>query len=732
MVSKQRYITNFPISWKEFVTLKKFLCWLLCLMLCLSLLPFAAAEDTMYTYRSDFAADTDGWYARSTGGASLTVADGALTIAGRDQDWHSPGRDFPLEDGAEYQLSVQVRQSSMDSANLMISIAHKTPDGAETYENIAFGSAKKDQWTTLTGKYKAGDFITYVLYVETSGAGELEYTMKDFTVTQLTAAAPKAEAPAAEQIDPLTLPALKEVYAGQFDVGCAVNGWDAMNAQRLGIYAHQFNIFTHENDLKPDSVLDVNGSRRQVSESGDQTAVSITLSKARPLMQYCMDNGIKMHGHVLVWHNQTPEAFFHEDYDVSKPYLTRDVMLGRLENYIKTVLTTVQTQFPGVIVSWDVVNEAVTDSSASLRQSNWTKVVGEDFVNQAFAFARKYADEGVMLYYNDYSTPYEPKLTGICNLLDSLIADGNIDGYGFQCHYQLGSPSYSQLRAAFERIASKGLKLRVSELDITIANTSEATLTQQADRYQRLFGIFSQYADQMEAVQLWGVTDDRSWKSAEHPLLFDKNLQPKPAFWALTDPSQLDAQEEAPAEENTALPVAKAVYGLSALESAEAIPMVASLSADYSEGGKVSAVGKAAWDEGNLYVQVTVTDPWLNASSPNSYEQDSVEIFVDESNNRSVTYDGDDHHYRVNYKGEVTIDNGFDTISAAVTETETGFVALFTMPFTKDVKAGDQLGFDIRYNDAAPDGVRRLMNFCDASDTGWNDPTVFGLLELTK
>ena len=65
-------------------------------------------------------------------------------------------------------------------------------------------------------------------------------------------------------------------------------------------------------------------------------------------------------------------------------------------------------------------------------------------------------------------------------------------------------------------------------------------------------------------------------------------------------------------------------------------------------------------------------------------------------------------------------------------QTETGFVALFTMPFTKDVKAGDQLGFDIRYNDAAPDGVRRLMNFCDASDTGWNDPTVFGLLELTK
>ena len=66
------------------------------------------------------------------------------------------------------------------------------------------------------------------------------------------------------------------------------------------------------------------------------------------------------------------------------------------------------------------------------------------------------------------------------------------------------------------------------------------------------------------------------------------------------------------------------------------------------------------------------------------------------------------------------------------TLTDNGFTALFTMPFTKTVKAGDQLGFDLRYNDAAPDGVRRLMNFCDASDTGWNDPNVFGLLELTK
>ncbi len=709
--------------------MKRLLCLLFSLLL---LLPTAAmAQDALFTYQSDFSADTNGWYARSTGGASLSVADGALTITGRGQDWHSPGRDFPLENAGEYSLSAQVYQNSVDNASLMISIAHKTADGAETYENIAFANVPKGQWTTLSGKYTAGDFTTYVLYVETSGAAELEYSMKDFTVTQTKAGQKPAPAAAGDSIDPMTLPALKDVYADKFDVGCAVNGWDAANPQKMEVYAHQFNIMTHENDLKPDSVLDVNASRKLAKD--DPTAVAISLSKGASLLKYCQENGIKVHGHVLVWHNQTPEAFFHEEYNPAKPFVTREVMLGRLENYIKEVLTAAQTQYPGVIVSWDVVNEAVADGSASLRQSNWTKVVGEDFVNQAFAFARKYADPGVQLYYNDYSTPYEPKLTGICNLLDSLIADGNIDGYGFQCHYQLGSPSYTQLRSAFQRIAEKGIKLRVSELDITISDTSEATLLRQAERYQRLFDLYSQYADQMEAVQVWGVTDDRSWKSAEHPLLFDKNLQPKYAFWALTDPTQLPAAEEEAVEAPASLPVAKAVYGLDAIESAEVIAMNASLSADYTEGGKVSVTGKAAWDEKNLYVQMTVTDPWLNASSPNSYEQDSVEIFVDEKNDRSATYGDDDHHYRVNYKGDLTIDAGFDTVTADVQLTETGFTALFTMPFTAiEAKEGVQLGFDMRYNDAAPDGVRRLVNFADASDTGWNDPTVFGLLELTK
>ncbi|MBQ3157166.1 MAG: endo-1,4-beta-xylanase [Clostridia bacterium] len=697
------------------------------LILALGLGAWAALAENDLPYQADFSAGTDGFYARSTGGAQLTVADGVLSITGRSDSWHSPGRDFQLEKGKEYYVSAELWQESGANANMVLSIAHKDASGKETYERITSGYVPSGKWTELSGKFKAGDYASNTLYVETVRAAEMDFSMKNFTITEV---APPA--PTATPMPPITaqegpLPALKEVYSELFDLGCAVNEWDAANKSRMTFYGSQFNIMTHENALKPDSVFDLNASRKLVKD--DPTAVAVNFNKASSLLNYCQANGIKVHGHVLVWHNQTPEAFFHEDYVASKPYVSREVMLGRLENYIKAVLTGLEAKYPGLIVSWDVVNEAVADGSSALRKSNWTKVVGEDFINHAFAYARKYAPEGTLLFYNDYSTPYEPKLTGICNLLDSLKADGNIDGYGFQCHFQLNSPSLPQLRSAFQRIADKGLLLRVSELDITISDTLETTLQRQARRYQDLFGIFNEFSEQLIAVQVWGVTDDRSWKSGEHPLLFDKSMQPKPAFWGLVDPSQLPQQETAD-EAPASLPVAKAVYGLEALDTAEKIPMKATLSADAFEGGKVSAYGQAAWDEKNLYVKVTVTDPWLNASSPNAYEQDSVELFVDEGNERGFAYDGNDHHYRVNYLGDLSIDAGFQTVSAQAERTGSGFTALFTMPFTQEVKVGSELGFDLRYNNAGPDGVRRLMNFCDASDTGWNDPSVFGILKL--
>ncbi|MBR4235052.1 MAG: endo-1,4-beta-xylanase [Clostridia bacterium] len=498
--------------------MKQLLSVLLALIMCVSALP-AHAEDLL-DYTSDFTNDTDGWYPRSTGSAQTEVKDGALYISGRSVDWNSPGRGFELLPGTVYDISVLVKQDEKASASFMISCAH-TRGGVESYENLASKAVPQGEWTRLSCAYTPGEFEAYVLYVETAGAASLSFGIKEFSVRERASAYPE------------NLPCLYELYADYFDFGCAVMNIEAINTRRMDFYASQFNIMTPGNELKPDSVLDVSESKKL--SASDDAAVAVSFDAARPMLDYCYAHGVKLHGHTLVWHSQTPEAFFHENYDPLKPLVTREVMLARLDNYIRQIMEYMQENYPGLIVSWDVVNEAVSDNSSALRTSNWTKVVGSDFVNRAFEIARRYAPEGTLLFYNDYSTPYEPKLTGICNLLDSLIAEGNIDGYGFQAHYQLTSPTLAEIEKALVRISAKGLKIRISELDIPVAATGDSVYTMQAGRYRTLMGLFMKYSGCIIAVHTWGVSDDLSWLTNKHPLLFDGSLQPKEAYWALVE-----------------------------------------------------------------------------------------------------------------------------------------------------------------------------------------------------
>jgi len=87
-----------------------------------------------------------------------------------------------------------------------------------------------------------------------------------------------------------------------------------------------------------------------------------------------------------------------------------------------------------------------------------------------------------------------------------------------------------------ERIAKMGLLLRVSELDVTIPDTSEASLKRQAQMYADIMKLLEPYEEQLLAVQVWGVTDNLSWRASQFPLLFDGDSNPKSAFWAVVDP----------------------------------------------------------------------------------------------------------------------------------------------------------------------------------------------------
>lgn len=514
-------------------------CLILLLAAALALGSCPALGEAGGLYISDFSSDADGWYARSAGGASISILpEGALRITGRDASWNSPGRDFDLIPGGNYALSVEVRQDQADSAGFMISVAHSA-DGVKSYENLARGTAKRGEWTRLSGSYVAGAYDRFVLYVETVDAPDLDFDIRDFRLDApdgLPERKPTPEPMVIEAVD--ALPALREIYAGQFDVGICVPKQLVSHADAMELVKSQFSIVTPENELKPDAVLDIGMSH--VLARKDETAVAIHLDAAKPLLDFARDNGIKVHGHVLVWHSQTPDAFFHEGYNTGAPLVSREVMLGRLENYIRLIMEALEKDYPGVVVSWDVVNEAVDDNTGKLRGSPWLTVVGEDYVARAFELARKYAPKGTLLYYNDYNTAYFGKQNGIVHLLESLIPEGNIDGYGFQMHHGLTSPTLRQITDSVERIAALGIRLRVSEMDVTVGGSDESSFTRQAQLYGAILRLVRAHADQFEAVQFWGLSDNLSWRASQYPLLFDGNRNPKPAFWAVADPDSVE------------------------------------------------------------------------------------------------------------------------------------------------------------------------------------------------
>lgn len=340
---------------------------------------------------------------------------------------------------------------------------------------------------------------------------------------------------------PLDIPSLKELCGSFFTFGGAISASETKDAKRMAFYASQFSILTPGNELKPDAVFDRTKSRKLVEESGDERLLAVRINSAVPILNFCRDNGISVHGHTLLWHNQTPEDFFHLGYDPSKPLADREIMLARMENYIKSVLELTEESYPGLIVSWDVVNEAIDDGTGSLRTKvNWYKTVGPDYVEKAFEYARKYARPDILLCYNDYNTVTGRKLNGILSLLETLTAQGNIDCYGFQSHYDCFSPGAAMVEKAFIKMIDMGLKIRISELDVKMNGKTDTNIKMQAKKYSEMFSLYKKYGADIAAVQIWGCTDDTSWLLGKYPLPFAAYGQPKPAYFAIQDALNAD------------------------------------------------------------------------------------------------------------------------------------------------------------------------------------------------
>jgi endo-1,4-beta-xylanase len=325
---------------------------------------------------------------------------------------------------------------------------------------------------------------------------------------------------------------LKDYYLPYFSVGVAV-GPSNLNGDEAMLIKKHFNSLTAENAMKMGPIQPREGIFNwRIADS---------------IVNFAVKNNIKIRGHNLCWHQQTPNWMFvdKDGKDVSK-----EVLLARLKAHI----TAVVSRYKGKIYAWDVVNEAVDDDSTKLmRNSKWFQICGEDFIVKAFEYAHA-ADPDAKLYYNDYNTERPEKRERVYQLLKRLKEQQvPIDGVGLQAHWSIYEPSEQELRSAIERYASLGLKIQFTELDISIypweknnrarrpadSDVFTQELEQkQIEKYNMVFRVFRDYKEVITNVTFWNVSDRHTWLDEypvmgrkNYPLLFDTQLKPKKAFY---------------------------------------------------------------------------------------------------------------------------------------------------------------------------------------------------------
>jgi endo-1,4-beta-xylanase len=336
----------------------------------------------------------------------------------------------------------------------------------------------------------------------------------------------------AQAQQPATDKGLKDYFHDHYPIGVAVSPRSLQGAEAALILKH-FNSVTPENAMK---MGPIHPEENRYDWEG-----------ADAIVRFAQEHGLKVRGHALCWHEQTPKWLFT---GADGKAVTREVLLQRLREHI----TTVVSRYRGKVYAWDVVNEAIADDSTKfLRESPWYTICGEDFIAKAFEYAHA-ADPDAILFYNDYNTERPEKRERIYRLLKKLKDMGvPIHGVGLQGHWSIFEPSEKELRTALDRFSSLKLAVQITELDVSIyrwekfprprrADEADAFTpaleTLQRQQYARMFSIFRQYKGALTGITFWNISDRHTWLDEypvrgrkNYPLLFDQQLQPKNVYY---------------------------------------------------------------------------------------------------------------------------------------------------------------------------------------------------------
>jgi endo-1,4-beta-xylanase len=365
---------------------------------------------------------------------------------------------------------------------------------------------------------------------------------------------------------------LSAVFADGFDLGVAVEPYQLSNIGLL--VASNFTRMTAENAMKF-------GRIHPMEESFD-------FDDADQIADFARATDMKMTGHALIWHQQVP-AWFTALQD-------RDAAEAAMKEHIDTLVA----RYADVVDNWDVVNEAISDYPSSIdsdppsdgdagvsadadagesSDSDSTPTIyrtgaegaflydifGKEYIRLAFELADQAVVESgqeIDLYYNDYDVVINSeKRARILEMARWLQDEGvRIDGIGMQGHWNIEEPSPEAVQTAIDEITAEGLKVKISEMDISLYTDDEQTEVEftkeleelQAERYLGLFEVFRTNAENITSVTLWGVADDHTWLDnypvqdrKNYPLLFDVNHDDKAAYRALLSLATPDVIKDA-------------------------------------------------------------------------------------------------------------------------------------------------------------------------------------------
>ena len=596
-----------------------------------------------------------------------------------------------VELGEEYQYSFWAKlsdvykdapeeQRNVDFAPFYVSGGEATYLGSYS-TGVLSGEITKTltagEWTKFSGTFnvpKTADQIVIRIIEQGTNYGQGDCVKGAYCVTGVSMKKITRPKPEIEKDIPDWKTSVTESLGNDSIAGTAIMLSEISDDTLMELVEKHFNAVTFGNELKPDALFNyqIDGNSvptKTITFEGEELQVpvvndagdSLDFSRADAMVDKILewnnahpDQKIRIRGHVLVWHSQTQEWFFHENYDITKPYVNKETMNRRLEWFISSVFDhyfgeAANGKYDGLFYGWDVVNEAVigntyrtdkvsaAESLSEIRHGNnsswWHVYESNEFIINAFKYANKYAPANVELYYNDFGETDNTKCEGIVKLIkDVKSAEGTrLDAFGMQAHYNVDGFSAAQFKSVAKKYAQAAGKVQLTELDFKASSTYDGTAATKESEYTKMAYCHKNLYEAIKALKaegtnvsgltVWGVIEPNSWLhsqsdlgggasgSAQCPLLFDGNYKAKPAYWAYVDATKLQ-----PAIQKVTITEAK--DGNIAGET-------------YTiDQGEVQAEFIPVWDADGLTVQVKVKDTTVN-------DADAVTVYVDPENSAS-------------------------------------------------------------------------------------------------